>query len=77
MRLFIIEAFGGPHSTNGRIAHFTVQADSAEEALELVQNSPGGARFVNFDIVSAGTEPMAGEASIVEEEDGPYLMGSL
>ena len=45
MRTFIIEAYGGKQTTNGPIAHFTVTAMRAKEAIDIARRSRQGQRF--------------------------------
>ena len=51
MKLFLIEAYGGPQGTDGHIRHFTVRADGFDDALALVRESPEGQRFKHFDLI--------------------------
>jgi hypothetical protein len=73
MHIFIIDAYGGPGRTDGVIRHFTVQAESAEEAVEIVRGSPRGQSFQRFEIVSETPAFEPDQPSIIEESDGPYL----
>jgi hypothetical protein len=73
MHIFIVEAYGGPDRTDGVIRNFTVQADSAEEAIEIVRQSPRGQDFRHFEIVSETPAFEPDQPSILEESDGPYL----
>lgn len=72
MRIFMIEAYGGPVQVDGSIHHFAVQAETAEEAVELVQGSDSGQRFARFDVVDVGEEIEAEEAQIIDETEGAY-----
>lgn len=72
MKLFTIEAYGGPQSTNGPIAHFTVHADSVDEAVELVRHSGGGHRFHRFEVVEESPEFKGDVAEIIGESAGAY-----
>ena len=51
MQIFVIEAYGGPGRTDGTVKHFTVQADSPEEAVAIVQKSAHGSAFERFETV--------------------------
>jgi hypothetical protein len=73
MHIFVIEAYGGPARTDGVIRHFTVQAESAEEAVQIVRESPRGLSFQHFEIVSETPSFEPDQPSIIEESDGPYL----
>lgn len=73
MRIFMIDAYGGEARTDGSIHHFAVQADTAEDAVELVQHSEHGQRFGRFDVVEVGEEIMSDEPEIISEAEGPYL----
>lgn len=42
MKLFVIEAYGGPHETDGQIVHFAVRADTAAQAINFVRASGAG-----------------------------------
>ena len=72
MRIFMIEAYGGPHSTNGSIAHFAVTAASAEEALDLVKRSVTGSRYRHFDLVEERAGGASLQAGIIEEGEGAH-----
>lgn len=72
MRIFMIDAYGGLPQTDGPIHHFAVQADTADEAVELVQTSEHGGRFGRFDVVEVGEEIEADVAEIISEAQGPY-----
>ncbi|MGE5540507.1 MAG: hypothetical protein ACM30I_17960 [Gemmatimonas sp.] len=72
MRMFMIDAYGGAAGTDGGIHHFGVQAETAEEARELVRSSATGERFTRFDVVEIGDEFEGDEAEIVAEAEGPY-----
>jgi hypothetical protein len=73
MQIFVIEAYGGPGRTDGTVKHFTVQADSPEEAVAIVQKSAHGSAFERFEIVSETPMFEPEEPCIIEESDGPYL----
>ena len=73
MKLFLIEAYGGPQGTDGHIRHFTVRADGFDDALALVRESPEGQRFKHFDLIEESAEFEADEAGIIEAGDGSYL----
>ncbi len=72
MKVFIIEAYGGPQTTDGAIAHFTVQATTAEGAIDVVRRSSAGIRYARFEIVEETKELEAEEPGIIAENDGPY-----
>jgi hypothetical protein len=71
MRTFIIEAYGGKGLTNGPIAHFTVSAETLDDALELLRQS-NAERFARFDVVQEGEEFEGEERRIVEQGNGAY-----
>lgn len=72
MRMFMIEAYGGPLTTDGAVHHFAVQAESADEAIRLIRDSIQGALYGRFDIVEIGDEIGAEEAAIVSDGAGAY-----
>jgi len=72
MRVFIVEAYGGPQSTDGAIAHLTVQAATAEDAIDIVRRSRAGIRYGRFEVVEETKELEAKEPGIIAENDGPY-----
>ena len=71
MRTFIIEAYGGQGLTNGPIAHFTVSAETLDEALALLRQSNVD-RFARFDVVQEGEEFEGEERRILEQGSGAY-----
>jgi hypothetical protein len=73
MHIFVIEAYGGPARSDGAIRHFTVQAESADEAVAIVRQSPRGQPFERFEIVSETPAFEPDQPSIIEESDGPYV----
>ncbi len=70
MKMFTIEAYGGPH-TDGPIARFTVHAQSVGEAVDLVRRSPQGDRFGRFEVVDESAEFEGDVAEIIGESEGP------
>ena len=72
MKTFVIEAYGGKESTDGAIVHFTVSADSAAEAVEVVQRSSHGLRYDRFDVIEEIGERETEEPGIIAESEGPY-----
>jgi hypothetical protein len=72
VRLFVIEACGGPGRTDGAIKHFTVQANDPEEAVQIVQRSEKGRDFERLEIVDVTPSFEPDVTGIVAEEDGPY-----
>lgn len=73
MKLFLIEAYGGPTATDGKIEHFTVRARSLDEAVDLVRRSTEGRRFGHFDLIEESVEFRANEAAILDAGEGSYL----
>ncbi len=73
MRIFMIEAYGGEGSTDGAIRHFTVQAESLDEAIEIVRHSRLGQGYQRFDATEQTGEFEAGEPGIITESDGPSV----
>jgi len=71
MRIFIIEAYGGKGLTNGPIAHFTVSAETLDQALELLRRGNTD-RFARFDVVQEGEEFEGEEQGIIGQGDGAY-----
>ncbi len=73
MRLFLIEAYGGPVPTDGKIEHFTVRAADLDGAIALIKQSPDGARYGRFELIEESDEFAADEPAIIEAGEGPYL----
>lgn len=73
MRLFLIEAYGGPVPTDGKIEHFTVRAADLDGAIALVKKSPDGARYATFELIEESAEFAAGEPAIIEAGEEAYL----
>ncbi len=73
MKLFLIEAYGSATSTDGQIHHFTVRADSLEDAIDLVRQDPEGQGFRHFDLIEESAEFEAEEPAIIDAGDGSYL----
>lgn len=72
MRMFAIEAYGGPHTTDGPIVRFTVHAGNLAEAIDLICRSPQGHRFGRFEVVDESAEFEADVAEIIGESPGPF-----
>ena len=72
MKIFVIEAYGGPETTDGPIVHFTVQAESVDEAVSLVRRSKSAQRFERIEVVGESAEFHGDTAEIVSEGEGPY-----
>jgi len=72
MRIFLIDAYGAPERVDGAIHRFAVQAETAQEAVDLVQESESGRRFTRFDLVETGDEIDADEAEIIGEVESPF-----
>ena len=73
MRLFLIEAYGGPQGADSHIQHFTVRANALEDAIALVRGSSDGARYERFDLIEESAEFEGEGAAIIEAGDGSYL----
>lgn len=71
MRIFIIEAYGGEGLTNGPIAHFTISAETLDQALELLRRENAD-RFARFDVVQEGEEFEAEAQGIIDQGSGGY-----
>ncbi len=72
MKMFTIEAYGGPHTIDGPIARFTVHAESVGEAVDLIRHSPQGDRFGRFEVVDESAEFDGDLAEIIGETAGPF-----
>ena len=72
MKLFLIEAYGGSR-TDGAIHHFTVRANTLDEAMTLARQSKEGGRYGRFDLIEESAEFKADEPGIIEAGDGGYL----
>jgi hypothetical protein len=73
MRLFLIEAYGGPVPTDGKIEHFTVRAADLDAAIALIKRTPEGAGYATFELVEESAEFPAGEPAVIEAGEGAYL----
>jgi len=73
MRLYLIEAYGGPVPTDGKIEHFTVRAATLEGAIALIKKDPEGARYATFELIEESAKFAADEPAIIEAGEGPYL----
>ena len=73
MRIFMIEAYGGKESTDGAIHHFGVQAETLDEAIDIVRQSARGRRYERFEATEETAEFEAGEPGIISEGDGPSV----
>jgi hypothetical protein len=72
MRMFTIEAYGGPHTTDGPITRFRVHADSIAEAVDLIRRGRRGHRCGRFEVVDESAEFEGGVAEIIGETAGPF-----
>jgi hypothetical protein len=72
MRMFTIEVYGGPHTTDGPIARFAVRAESIAEAVDLIRRSPQGHRFGRFGVADESPEFEGDVAEIIGESAGPF-----
>lgn len=72
MKIFVIEGYGGKQTTDGSIAHFTVHADTAAHAVEIVRHSSLGLRYSRFDVIEETGEFQSDEPGIIAEGEGPY-----
>lgn len=73
MKMFVIEAYGGKQTTDGPIAHLTVNADSPAHAIDVVRHSSLGQRYARFEVVEETEEFEAEEPGIIAETEGPYV----
>lgn len=73
MKLFLLEAYGGPTPTDGKIEHFTVRAPKLEDAIALVRRSPEGARYREIELIEESAEFDGGTPGIIEAGEGSYL----
>ena len=73
MRLFLIEAYGGPTPTDGRIEHFTVRAATLDGAVALLKQSPDSAHYRYFDLIEDSAEFPGDDPAIIEAGDAAYL----
>lgn len=72
MKMFTIEAYGGRETTDGPIAHFNVQAETIDEAINLVRRSARGHRFAHFEVMEESAEFEGDTAAIISESEGPF-----
>jgi hypothetical protein len=72
MKMFTIEAYGGPMTTDGPIAHFTVHAGTVPEAVDLIRRSADGHRFGRFEVVEESAEFEGDVAEIIGVGTGSY-----
>ncbi|HTY67318.1 MAG TPA: hypothetical protein VMH36_11745 [Alphaproteobacteria bacterium] len=73
MRLYLIEAYGGPAPTDGKIEHFTVRAANLDSAIALIKRDPEGSRYRTFELIEESAEFAADAPAIIEAGEGPYL----
>lgn len=73
MKLFLIEAYGGPRGTDSRIHHFTVRANTLDQAIALARQSEEGARYERFDLIEESAEFKGDAPGIIEADHGGYL----
>jgi hypothetical protein len=73
MRIFMIEAYGGKGSTDGAIHHFSVQAETLDEAIDIVRRSAQGQRYQRFEATEQTGDFEAGEPGIISAGDGPSV----
>jgi hypothetical protein len=73
MKLFLIEAYGGPTGTDSKIEHFTVRARTLDEAVDLVRHSAEGGRFGHFDLVEESVEFPGEGPAILDAGEDSYL----
>ncbi len=72
MKLFLIEAYG-LKGTDGAIHHFTVRANSLDQAIALVRESGEGSRYGQFDLIEESAEFEHDTPAIIEAGGGGYL----
>ena len=72
MKIFVIEAYGGKHS-DGPICHFTVQAESVDQALELVRATPRAQSLDRFEVVEETPDYETDMPGIIDQGDGPQI----
>ncbi|MFZ5791918.1 MAG: hypothetical protein ACOY3L_14595 [Pseudomonadota bacterium] len=72
MKIFVIEAYGGVHA-DGPICHFTVRAETPEEALDFVQRSAKAKMLDRLELVEETPDFEADINGIISEEEGPYV----
>jgi hypothetical protein len=72
MHIFMIEAYG-EGSTDGAIHHFTVQAETLDEAIDIVRRSAQGQRCQRFDATEHRRDFEAGGPGIISEGNGPGI----
>lgn len=72
MKVFVIEAYGGKQTTDGSIAHFTVCAESVDDAVAIVRQSNRGLRYDRFDVIEETAELRSDEPGIIAEGEGSY-----
>jgi hypothetical protein len=74
MRIFMIEAYGGMGSTDGAIHHFSVQAKTTDEAIDIVRCSEQGQQYQRFEATEQSADIEAGEPGIIGEGNGPSIL---
>jgi len=72
MKIFVIEAYGGEH-TDGAICHFTVQAESVNQALDLVRATPRAQKLDRFEVVEETPDYETETPSIISQGNGPQI----
>lgn len=73
MKLFLIEAYGGPTPTDGRIEHFTVRATTFDRAVALLKRSPDSAHYRHYELIEDSGEFPGDDPAIIEAGDAAYL----
>jgi hypothetical protein len=72
MKIYAIEAYGGPLRTDGAVAHFTVCAHSGGEAIDIVRRSSLGQRYGRFEMLEETGEFDADEPGIITQDEEPH-----
>jgi hypothetical protein len=73
MKSYMIEAYGGQGAVDGPIAHFTVNASTIDEAIELVREGQPGRRFGRIEVIEESEEFEGGGPGVVAEGAGAYM----
>lgn len=72
MKIFVIEAYGGAH-TDGPICHFTVRAETPEEALDFARQRATARMLDRLELVEETPDFEADTNGIISEAEGPYV----
>jgi hypothetical protein len=71
MKMFVIEAYGGVHA-DGPICRFTVLAETLNEAVDLVRETPRAQGLDRFEVIEETPEYDSDTTGVISQEDGAH-----